>query len=95
MGEGDYEADEHLEIDNVKMKEMYQKEVSFEAVHSETIKSFLHAQKALEEINFLKVVGHDPSGIMVYMIFGHKFPAKDNDQYRMYIRDMIQFINSR
>jgi hypothetical protein len=43
LGEGDYEADEHLEIDNVKMKEMYQKEVSFEAVHSETIKSFLHA----------------------------------------------------
>jgi len=53
------------------MVEMYQKEVSFEAVHSETIKSFLQAQKALEEINFLKVVGHDPNGIMVYMIFGH------------------------
>jgi hypothetical protein len=71
------------------MVEMYQKEVSFEAVHSETIKSFLQAQKALEEINFLKVVGHDPNGIMVYMIFGHKFPARDNEMYRVYIRDMI------
>jgi hypothetical protein len=70
-------------------------EISVEAVQSDTIKNFLKAQKALEEINFLKVVGHDPAGIMCYMIFGHKYPNKDNDLFKMYIRDMIQFINSR
>ena len=68
---------------------MYQKEISEESVKSEIVKSFLQAQKGLEEINFLKVVGHDPNGIMVYMIFGHKFPARDNELYRFYIRDMI------
>jgi len=26
---------------------------------------------------------------MTYMIFGHKFPKNDNDQVKMYIRDMI------
>ena len=38
----------------------YKKEISNEGVKSDEIKDFLRAQKELEGINFLKVVGHDP-----------------------------------
>ena len=73
----------------------YKKEISNEGVKSDEIKDFLRAQKELEGINFLKVVGHDPQGIMTYMIFGNNFPKANNDLFKMYIGVMIRFINSR
>jgi hypothetical protein len=43
----------------------------------------------------MRVVGHDPQGIMTYLIFGHKYPARDNQVFKLYIEDMMSFINSR
>jgi len=46
-------------------------------------------------MGILKVVGINPEGLMTYMIFGQMYPKAETEQLRGYIRDMIEFINSR
>ena len=62
-------------------------------VNAAQIKDFLKAQKILEDKQFLKVVGHDPKGVMTYMIFGYRF--ENNDEFKLHINNMMAFINSR
>jgi hypothetical protein len=87
--------EQHIEIGLESVKEIYRREVETGSINSYKIKEFLDAQKALETLNFLKVIGHNPQGIITYLIFGFTYPKQDNDQLKSHITDMIQFINSR
>lgn len=87
--------DQFIEMDLDSIKEKYRDAVETEIIESNKIKNYLEAQKRLEEINFMKVIGHDPQGITTYMIFGHNYPKTGLDQFRNYINEMIEFINSR
>jgi hypothetical protein len=53
----------------------------------------LEAQKFLEEIQFIKTIGHDPEGVITYLIFGSKYEA--NDAFKDKIGLVIDFITSR
>lgn len=92
---GELKPDQTIEMDPESIIKEYHNAISAEVFESSKIQKFLEAQKQLEGINFLRVVGHDPQGIMTYLIFGYKYPVRDNQQFKLHIEDMMSFINSR
>jgi hypothetical protein len=52
--------DQFIEMDLDSIKEKYRDAVETEIFDSNKIKCYLEAQKKLEEINFIKGIGHDP-----------------------------------
>ena len=87
--------DLYIEMETDQMDKEYYKAIEAEHVESEKISNFLKAQKQLEEVNFIKSVGHDSRGVINYMIFGQMYPKENTEQFKVAIRDMMEFINSR
>lgn len=95
LGNQPQKPDRTVQLNGSEVEEYYRSCLVTNTEDFDRINAHLRAQNELEQMGILKVVGINPEGLMTYMIFGQMYPKAETDQLRGYIRDMIEFINSR
>ncbi len=61
------------------------------------IKSYLNAQRILDESGFIKQIGSDEDGIVTFLIFGFRYPkeSKAQNNFKVMMEAMLNFVIDR